>query len=170
MALSNGGRLLRDCPVTVEGGAPGAVKVWPVADHPGWDGGGLRAVVINKHPWDAAAVSIRVDRGGWGAGKLLRLRAPGGIGATVGVAIANVTYGREGIDVSRGRGGARRRGELGQRAGGRAQGRGGVERGGRAPCEAGTWRPESSGGAADAPRALSSRRPLPSPSRPSRVR
>jgi len=42
-------------------------------------------------------LSVAVNRRHYGAGKLVRLTAPGGLGATGGAVIGGVSYGQEGV-------------------------------------------------------------------------
>lgn len=96
MALSTGSRVLLDAPLTQEAGAPGSIKVWPLARK---SDGSLRVIIINKHAFDTGNVTVKFNRRSLGGGNLLRLDAPNGLWATGGARIAGVSYGYEGVQV-----------------------------------------------------------------------
>jgi hypothetical protein len=96
MALSTGSRLLLDSPLIYTAGQRGSVKAWPLVRT---SDGSLRTVIINKHATDSARLAVSINRGSLGGGKLLRLRAPGGLFASGGVQIARVSYGWESTEV-----------------------------------------------------------------------
>eukprot|EP00877_Chromochloris_zofingiensis_P014328 jgi/Chrzof1/9149/Cz03g37210.t1 len=67
---------------------PGTIKIWPVMDT---KGDAMRVVVINKNALNATMVAIRVNRGWYGNGKLIRLSGPAGLSSRYGVRLAGVS-------------------------------------------------------------------------------
>ncbi|KIY98881.1 hypothetical protein MNEG_9078 [Monoraphidium neglectum] len=109
MALSTGSRLLLDSPLIYTAGQRGSVKAWPLVRT---SDGSLRTVIINKHATDSARLAVSINRGSLGGGKLLRLRAPGGLFASGGVQIARVSYGWESTETVGTPAGERLRGKI----------------------------------------------------------